>query len=86
LAEGWVLTLTDYPGWAPPARTPTWSGRAQEALELLARGDHDVQTAVTYAERRRAAGERNEGEWDDIRPIDPAEALGLRDEPSSREA
>jgi hypothetical protein len=57
----------------------------QEALELLACGDHDVQTAITYAEARRAAGERNEGEWDDIRPIDAAEALGLLDEPSSRE-
>jgi hypothetical protein len=58
----------------------------QEALELLARGDNDVQNAVAYAEQRRAAGERSEGEWDDIRPIDPAEALGLRDEPTTREA
>jgi hypothetical protein len=58
----------------------------QQALELLARGDHDAQTAVAYAEQRRAAGERSEGEWDDIRPINPIEALGLRDEPSSREA
>jgi hypothetical protein len=57
----------------------------QEALELLARGDHDVQTAVTYAEQRRAAGERNEGEWDELRPIDPAEALGVRDEPAAQE-
>jgi transcriptional regulator with XRE-family HTH domain len=57
----------------------------QEALELLARGDHDVQTAVAYAEQRRAAGERSEGEWDELRPIDPAEALGLTDEPAARE-
>jgi hypothetical protein len=58
----------------------------QEALELLARGDHDVQTAVAYTAQRRAAGERSEGEWDELRPIDPAEALGLRDEPAAPEA
>jgi hypothetical protein len=57
----------------------------QDALELLARGDNDVQTAVTYAEQRRAAGERSEGEWDEIRPIDPAEALGLHDQPVTGE-
>jgi hypothetical protein len=57
----------------------------QEALELLARGDHDVQTAVAYAEQRRAAGERSEGEWDDIRPINPAEALGVHDQPVTAE-
>jgi hypothetical protein len=57
----------------------------QEALELLARGDNDVQNAVAYAEQRRAAGERSEGEWDDIRPIDPADALGLHDQPVTGE-
>ena len=57
----------------------------QEALELLARGDNDVQNAVAYAEQRRAAGERSEGEWDEIRPIDPAEALGLHDQPVTGE-
>jgi hypothetical protein len=58
----------------------------QQALELLARGDQDVQNLVAYAEERRAAGERSAGEWDDLRPIDPAEALGLRDEQAAREA
>jgi hypothetical protein len=57
----------------------------QEALELLARGDHDVQTAVAYTAQRRAAGERSEGEWDELRPIDPAEALGLHDQPVTAE-
>jgi hypothetical protein len=57
----------------------------QEALELLARGDHDVQTAVAYTAQRRAAGERSEGEWDELRPIDPAEALRLHDQPVTAE-
>jgi hypothetical protein len=57
----------------------------QEALELLARGDHDAQNLIAYAEQRRASGERSEGDWDDIRPIDPAEALGLQDEPAAGE-
>ena len=57
----------------------------QEALELLARGDEDVQGVVDLAEARRAAGEPSAGEWDDLRRIDPEEALGLKDEPATEE-
>jgi hypothetical protein len=52
----------------------------QDALELLARGNEDVQSLVAYAEERRAASEHSDTEWDELRPIDPAEALGLRND------
>jgi hypothetical protein len=57
----------------------------EEALELLARGDADVQNMVDYAEGRRAAGKRRGSEWDDLQRIDPAEALGRRNEASTEE-
>ncbi len=57
----------------------------EEALELLVRGDQEVENLVAYAEERRAAGQRSDGEWDELRPINPAEALGLGDQSATEE-
>ena len=59
---------------------------SEEALELLARGDQDVQTLLTSAQQKRRAGERRTSAYDDLEPIDPAEVLGLRDQEVTEEA
>ena len=58
----------------------------EEALELLARGDQDVQTLLTSAQQKRRAAERRTGAYDDLEPIDPAKVLGLRDQEATEEA
>ncbi|MGH9271630.1 MAG: hypothetical protein ACRDZ2_10195 [Ilumatobacteraceae bacterium] len=50
-----------------------------QALALLAEADQHVESFTTDAEQRRTAGESSTGGFDDLEPIEPAEALGLRD-------
>lgn len=50
----------------------------EAALAMLAEGDDLVDELTKLAEHRRMSGERGAGGFDDLRPIDPAEALGPR--------
>lgn len=49
-----------------------------EALALLAEGDQLVDNLTKDAQRRRASGRTSSGGFDDLRPIDPDEALHHR--------
>jgi hypothetical protein len=50
-----------------------------EALALLAEGDGLVETLTKEAERRRKAGRPSGGGFDDLRPIEPEEAIRQRE-------
>jgi hypothetical protein len=54
-----------------------------QALALLAEGDELVETLTKGAERRRKTGKPSGGGFDDLRPIEPEEALRRRESDSS---
>jgi hypothetical protein len=49
-----------------------------QALALLAEGDQLVENVTKQAERRRKTGRPSNGGYDDLRPIEPDEALRRR--------
>lgn len=51
-----------------------------EALRILAEGDRLVAPFTAAAEEKRRAGEPSEGGYDELRTIDPRDALGLEGE------
>ena len=50
----------------------------EEALALLAEGDELVAGLTRDAQRRRKTGRPSTGGFDDLRPIEPEEALRQR--------
>jgi hypothetical protein len=54
-----------------------------QALALLAEGDELVETLTKDAERRRKTGKPSGSGFDDLRPIEPEEALRRRESDSS---
>jgi hypothetical protein len=54
-----------------------------QALSLLAEGDQLVGTLTKDAERRRKVGQPSGGGFDDLRPIEPEQALRQRESDSS---
>jgi hypothetical protein len=54
-----------------------------QALALLAEGGQLVETLTKDAERRRKTGKPSSGGFDDLRPIQPDEALRQRESGSS---
>ena len=57
-----------------------------EALRLLTLGDADVQNLLQLAREQRLSGLKSTGGFDDLEPIDPAVALGLRDDAATNES
>ena len=58
----------------------------QEALRLLTLGDADVQNLLQLAREQRLRGLPSTGGFDDLEPIDPAQALGLREDTPASES
>ncbi|MBA3286922.1 MAG: hypothetical protein H0U21_02690 [Acidimicrobiia bacterium] len=49
-------------------------------------GDADVQNLIHLAREQRLQGLRSAGGFDGLKPIDPAEVLGLEDDPGTTES
>ena len=59
---------------------------AERPVATIELGDADVQNLIHLAREQRLQGLRSAGGFDDLKPIDPAEVLGLEDDPGTTES